>query len=68
MKPVPGIGLFCWTELGAERVGQLQSLISTSVLHDVDPYTHLVDVLPRIDTHPLSAVEQPALATCSFAG
>jgi transposase len=46
--------LFCWTEVGAEKVGQIQSLISTCVLHDVDPYTYLVDVLQRIDTHPQS--------------
>ena len=61
LRPIP-MGrknwLFCWTELGAERVGQLQSLISTCVLHDVDPYTYLVDVLQRIDTHPFSAVEE----------
>jgi len=50
--------LFCWTELGAERVGQIQSLVSTCVLHGVDPYTYLVDVLQRIDSHPFSAVEQ----------
>lgn len=61
LRPIP-MGrkswLFCWTELGAERVGQLQSLISTCVLHDVDPYTYLVDVLQRIDTHPFAQVEQ----------
>jgi len=61
LRPIP-MGrkswLFCWTELGAERVGQIQSLISTCVLHGVDPYTYLVDVLQRIDTHPFSAVEQ----------
>lgn len=50
--------LFCWTELGAERVGQIQSLITTCTLHGVDPYTYLVDVLQRIDTHPFSAVAQ----------
>jgi hypothetical protein len=50
--------LFCWTEVGAEIVGTIQSLISTCVLHDVDPYTYLVDVLQRIDTHPFSEVEQ----------
>ncbi len=50
--------LFCWTEVGAEKVGQIQSLISTCVLHDVDPYTYLVDVLQRIDTHPQSRVAE----------
>jgi len=61
LRPIP-MGrknwLFCWTELGAERVGQIQSLLSTCVLHGVDPYAYLVDVLQRIDTHPFSAVEQ----------
>ena len=50
--------LFCWTEIGAEKVGQIQSLIATCVLHDVDPYTYLVDVLQRIDTHPQSQVSE----------
>lgn len=61
LRPIPmgrKAWLFCWTEVGAERVGQIQSLISTCVLHDVDPYTYLVDVLQRIDTHPFSAVDQ----------
>lgn len=48
LRPIP-MGrkswLFCWTELGAERVGQVQSLITMCVLHGVDPYTYLVDVL-----------------------
>lgn len=61
LRPIP-MGrknwLFCWTELGAERVGQIQSLITTCTLHGVDPYTYLVDVLQRIDTHPFSAVAQ----------
>ena len=48
--------LFCWTEIGAEKVGQIQSLIATCVLHDIDPYTYLVDVLQRIDTHSQSEV------------
>jgi hypothetical protein len=50
--------LFCWTEIGAEKVGQIQSLIATCVLHDFDPYTYLVDVLQRIDTHPQSRVSE----------
>ena len=44
--------LFCWTEVGAEKVGIIQSLITTCVLHGVDPYTYLVDVLQRVATHP----------------
>lgn len=50
--------LFNWTELGAELVGVIQSLISTCVLHDVNPYTYLVDVLQRVQTHPNSQIDQ----------
>ena len=59
LRPIP-MGrknwLFCWTELGAERVGQIQSLIATCVLHEIDPYVYLVDVLQRIEMHPQSRV------------
>ena len=43
--------LFTSTEVGARRVGVIQSLIITCRLHDVDPYTYLVDVLQRIGDH-----------------
>ena len=48
--------LFCWTELGAEHVGAIQSLITTCRLHGVEPYTYLVDVLQRVGEHPASDV------------
>jgi hypothetical protein len=61
LRPIP-MGrkswLFCWTELGAERVGQAQSLITTCVLQGVDPYTYLVDVLQRVATHPAAYVAE----------
>lgn len=50
--------MFCWTELGAEHVGLIQSLISTCKLHDIHPYTYLIDVLRRISLHPASKVEE----------
>jgi len=50
--------IFCWTEVGAEKVGQIQSLLATCVLHNIDPYTYLVDVLQRIDTHPQSRLTE----------
>jgi len=50
--------LFCWTELGARDVGIIQSLIVTCRLHDVDPYTYLVDVLQRVALHPASQVAE----------
>ena len=73
LRPIP-MGrknwLFCWTEVGAEVVGIVQSLISTCVLHEVDPHTYLVDVLQRIDTHPFAQVDQltPRLWKEHFAG
>jgi len=48
--------LFCWSEIGAERVGIIQSLLVTCKLQGVDPYTYLVDVLQRISEHPASRV------------
>lgn len=42
---------FCWTELGAQVVGKIQSLFVTCKLHGIDTFTYLVDVLQRIDSH-----------------
>lgn len=59
LRPIP-MGrrnwLFCWTEVGAQKVGVIQSLMSTCRLHGVDPYVYLVDVLQRISLHPASRV------------
>ena len=59
LRPIPmgrKAWLFCWTELGAEHVGIIQSLISTCKLHEINPYTYLTDVLLRINQHPASQV------------
>ena len=48
--------MFAWTEIGAERIGIIQSLLVTCRLQGVDPYTYLVDVLQRISEHPASQV------------
>ena len=48
--------LFCWTEIGAEYVGIVQSLLSTCRIQGIHPYTYLVDVLQRMDTHPAKDV------------
>ncbi|CAG0999953.1 hypothetical protein BURK2_02932 [Burkholderiales bacterium] len=50
--------LFCWTELGAQQVGIMQSLIVTCRLHGIDPYEYLVDVLQRVGQHPASRVHE----------
>jgi transposase len=62
--------LFCWTEIGAEYVGIVQSLLSTCRVQGIDPYTYLVDVLQRIDRHPAKDVEllTPRLWKEHFAG
>ena len=61
LRPIP-MGkknwLFCWTEIGAEQVGIIQSLLVTCKLHNVNPYTYLVDVLQRISVHPASRVDE----------
>ena len=55
LRPVP-MGrrnwLFAWTELGAQRVGVIQSLLATCKLQEVDGYAYLVDVLQRVGQHP----------------
>lgn len=59
LRPIP-MGrknwMFCWTELGAEHVGIIQSLITTCKLQDVNAYTYLTDVLLRINEHPANDV------------
>jgi transposase len=62
--------LFCWTEVGAQHAGVVQGLLSTCRLQGVDPYTYLVDVLQRVQSHPASAVADltPRLWKDRFAG
>jgi len=50
--------MFCWTELGAENTGLFHSLLATCRLQGIDPFTYLVDVLQRVDTHPAVEVEK----------
>ncbi|MCL6272338.1 transposase, partial [Sansalvadorimonas sp. 2012CJ34-2] len=48
--------MFCWTELGAEHVGIIQSLLVSCKLQGIDPYKYLVDILQRISRHPAKQV------------
>jgi hypothetical protein len=50
--------LFSWSEVGAEQVGIIQSLLVSCRLHGIKPYTYLVDVLQRIALHPARNVEE----------
>jgi transposase len=61
--------LFCWTEVGAQYSGVIQGLLSTCRLQGVAPYTYLVDVLQRVQTHPQSRIEEltPRLWKTHFA-
>ena len=73
IRPIP-MGrrnwLFAWSELGAARVGVIQSLLVTCKLHNVDPYTYLVDVLQRVGQHPAKRVIEltPRVWKTLFAG
>lgn len=49
--------MFCWTEVGAEHLGIIQSLITSCRLQGIDPHTYLVDVLQRVSLHPAKKVE-----------
>ena len=55
LRPIP-LGkrnwLFASSEVGAQRVGIIQTLLVTCRLHEVDAYTYLIDVLQRISMHP----------------
>lgn len=59
IRPIP-LGrknwLFCWTEMGAEHLCLIQSLLSTCKLHDINPTTYLIDVLQRVSQHPAKDV------------
>ena len=50
--------LFCWTEVGAQYAGIMQSLIATCRLHGIDPNTYLIDVLQRVGQHPAARVAE----------
>ena len=41
--------LFCWTEVGAEAVAIIQTLISSCVLQGISPHAYLKDILINID-------------------
>ena len=50
--------MFSWSEVGAEHIATIQSLLTTCRLQGVNPYTYLVDVLQRIALHPARNVEE----------
>lgn len=47
---------FCSTEAGARNVAIMQTLLSNCTIHEIDHYDYLIDVLQRIETHPVRDV------------
>jgi transposase len=47
---------FCSTEAGARNVAIMQTLLSNCTLHEIDHYEYLIDVLQRIESHPVRDV------------
>jgi len=45
--------MFHWTEVGAKYAAILYSLIATCRHQSIDPYEYLIDVLQRVQTHPM---------------
>lgn len=44
--------LFCWSEIGAKYAAIAYTLIESCKMQKIDPWTYLVDLLQRIDSHP----------------
>ena len=51
--------MFCWSEIGAEHIGVIQSLVTNCKMQGVDPYIYLTDVLQRIAQHPSKETIDP---------
>jgi len=50
--------MFNWTEVGAEHMGVIQSLMVTCKMHGINPSVYLTDVLQRVSLHPASKVHE----------
>lgn len=50
--------MFHWTEVGAKNAAIIYSLITSCVSNDIKPYEYLVDILQRIQTHPMREIDK----------
>ncbi len=50
--------LFNWTEVGAEHMGIIQSLMVSCKMQGINPSVYLTDVLQRVGMHPASKVDE----------
>jgi hypothetical protein len=48
--------LFCWSEVGAKYAAMAFTMVECCKMQGIDPFTYLVDVLGRIDSHPAKDV------------
>lgn len=60
--------LSCWTEVGAEHLAVLHSLLVTGRLQGVDACACLVDVLQRVGQHPAREAAVRRLGRLSYRG
>ena len=49
---------WCGSDEGAQRAAILYSLIASCKLCGIDPFLYLRDVLERINTHPVSRIDE----------
>jgi hypothetical protein len=49
--------LHFWERNWSKDASEIQSLLQTCRLQNIDPFVYLVDVLQRIQNHPISQVE-----------
>ena len=50
--------LFAANDQGAKNLATLMSLVVTCEVHDIDPEAYLADVLIRMNTHPMSRIDE----------
>jgi transposase len=50
--------LFCWSEIGAKYTAIAFSLIESCKMNNINPWDYLMDVLPRLDSHPATKIYQ----------
>lgn len=50
--------LFAGSQRGAERLAMIYSLIGTCILHHVNAYDWLKDVIGRINEHPINTISE----------
>jgi hypothetical protein len=50
--------LFAGSQKGAERIAIIYSLLGTCKMNNINPYLWLIDVLTRINDHPINKISE----------